>query len=260
MLTNYHTHCERCKHAQGSVQDYVQQAIKEGFDILGMSDHLPYPHYDYGYRMDFAEIWDYIYDVREAQEKFGNKLKLLLGFEGEYLLAYRKYYEELLDEYGVEYLVLGQHFYDIGGHWQSAYNISDTAECITYARSVSEALDTGYYSLLAHPDIVGVNQLPWDKNMDEMTRIILESALKNDIPLEINANGVRRGFINDELGQHYMYPHFKFWEKAAEAGAKVIINSDCHSPAILNDSDVQKCRDIAKNWGLNVIDEIVIKG
>ena len=77
-----------------------------------------------------------------------------------------------------------------------------------------------------------------------------------DIPLEINANGVRRGFITDELGTHYMYPHFKFWEKVAEAKAKVVISADCHNPALLNDSDVQKCRDIAKNWGLHVIDAI----
>ena len=53
-----------------------------------------------------------------------------------------------------------------------------------------------------------------------------------------------------------MYPHYKFWEKAAEAKAKVIIGSDCHNPALLNDCDVQKCRDIAKNWGLRVIDTL----
>ena len=27
MLTNYHTHCDLCKHAEGSVEVYVQQAI-----------------------------------------------------------------------------------------------------------------------------------------------------------------------------------------------------------------------------------------
>ena len=256
MLTNYHTHCQRCKHAEGSVEVYVQQAIIEGFDVLGMSDHLPYPDHDYGYRMDFGEIGDYISEVRDAQKKFGERLTVLLGFESEYMSDYRYYYEELLDGYGVEYLILGQHFYDIGGHWQSAYGISDTSECINYARSICEGLDTGYYSLLAHPDIVGVNLLPWDRNMEKMTDMIVEAAVKHDIPLEINANGIRRGFVKDELGLHYMYPHYKFWEKAAEAKAKVIISADCHNPALLNDSDVTKCRDIAKNWGLQVIDRI----
>lgn len=259
MLTNYHTHCSLCRHAEGSVEAYVQQAVSDGFDVLGMSDHVPYPNFDYGYRMEFAEIWDYICDVREAREKYGAKLKILLGFECEYMRDYRRYYEELLTEYGIEYLVLGQHFYDISKRWQSAYDISDTAECVTYARSVSEGLDMGYYSLLAHPDIVGVNCLEWDRNMDEMTDIIINSAVKNEVPLEINANGVRRGIICDSLGEHYMYPHFKFWEKVAGSGAEVIISADCHNPALLNDSDVQKCRAIARNWGLNVIDEMKVK-
>ena len=261
MLTNYHTHCERCKHAEGSVEDYVKQAVAEGYDVLGMSDHLPYPDYDYGYRMDFGEINDYIGEVRAAQAQFGGRLKLLLGFEGEYLREYRKYYEELFTRYGVEYLILGQHFYDINGYWKSAYDIDDTEECLSYARSISEGLGTGYYSLLAHPDIVGVNRLPWDKNMEKMTDIIIESALKHHIPLEINANGIRRGIYDDrELGMHYMYPHYKFWEKAAEAKAEVIISADCHNPALLNDADVQRCRDIARNWGLNVIERLVISG
>ena len=57
MLTNYHTHTFRCQHANGTVEDYVREAIAKGFDILGMSDHVPYPHYEFGYRMPMAEIW-----------------------------------------------------------------------------------------------------------------------------------------------------------------------------------------------------------
>ena len=78
MLTNYHTHCERCKHAEGSVENYVQQAIIDGFSVLGMSDHVPYPDFDYGYRMDFAEIGDYIAEVREAQKKYSERVFSLI--------------------------------------------------------------------------------------------------------------------------------------------------------------------------------------
>ena len=96
MLTNYHTHCDLCKHAEGNVEDYVKQAVKDGFDVLGMSDHVPYPDYDYGYRMEFAEIWDYICDVRDAQKKYGGRLRILLGFESEYMREYLAMrYEEL---------------------------------------------------------------------------------------------------------------------------------------------------------------------
>ena len=99
MLTNYHTHCFRCQHAEGSVEDYVTEAITRQFDKLGMSDHVPYPHYDYGLRMPMSEIWDYIYEVREAQEKYKDRIQVLLGFESEYLCTQRAYYEELLTDW-----------------------------------------------------------------------------------------------------------------------------------------------------------------
>lgn len=258
MLTNYHTHCFRCQHANGTVEDYVLQALRQNFDILGMSDHVPYPHHDYGLRMKMGEIWDYIDEVSEAKKKYGSMLKILLGFESEYICSQRKYYEELLNNYQVEYLILGQHFFEYCGKLKSSFDISDSIDCVRYANSVADGLGTGYYSLLAHPDIVGINKLPWDRNMDEMTDIIIESAVKYDIPLEINANGIRRGLINDELGLHYMYPHFKFWEKAAEAKAKVMISSDCHAPQLLLDNDVIRARRFADEMGLNVIDVLPI--
>lgn len=258
MRTNYHTHCFRCQHAGGTVEDYVAEAIRKDFDILGMSDHLPYPHYDYGLRMPMAEIWDYIYEVEDAKKKYGSQLEILLGFESEYLCSQRHYYEKLLNDYRVEYLVLGQHFFDYGGPFKSSFAISNTADCVRYGKSVAEALGTGYYALLAHPDIVGVNQLPWDRNMDEMTDIIIESAVKYDIPLEVNANGIRRGLIKDAEGVHYMYPHLKFWEKAAEAKAKTVISADCHAPHLLLDTDVERARQFAEEMKLNIIDVLPI--
>ena len=51
MLTNYHTHCNLCKHAGGTIEEYVLEAVDKGFDILGMSDHLPYKDVDYGYHI-----------------------------------------------------------------------------------------------------------------------------------------------------------------------------------------------------------------
>lgn len=261
MLTNYHTHCLRCEHAEGTEADYVNKAIEQGFDILGMSDHVPYPGNLEGFRMKFEEIDDYIDTVRAEAEKNKDKIEVLLGFESEYLPKKRDYYESLLTKYGVDYLALGQHFFSVNslGSQKSAFFITESVDCITYAKSVVEAMSTGYYAFVAHPDIVGVNMLPWDKNFDKMSDIIIDAAIKYDIPLEVNANGIRRGLIEDGMcGTHYMYPHYKFWEKVAEAKVKTIVSSDCHAPHLLFDDDVRKVRQIAENWGLNIIDVLPI--
>ena len=43
MIANYHTHTPRCGHAIGSEEEYVRCALEAGFQILGFSDHTPYP-------------------------------------------------------------------------------------------------------------------------------------------------------------------------------------------------------------------------
>ena len=42
MLANYHTHTQRCGHAIGEDREYIEQAVKNGFGILGFSDHCPW--------------------------------------------------------------------------------------------------------------------------------------------------------------------------------------------------------------------------
>ena len=60
MKVNYHTHTYRCKHAGGTEEDYIKAAIENDFDIIGISDHAPFPDYDFGYRMDYCELDEYI--------------------------------------------------------------------------------------------------------------------------------------------------------------------------------------------------------
>ncbi|MDD5293042.1 MAG: PHP domain-containing protein [Candidatus Izemoplasmatales bacterium] len=47
MKNNYHTHMYLCRHAVGSVEDYVEKAIELGFTSLGMSDHAPFESLKY---------------------------------------------------------------------------------------------------------------------------------------------------------------------------------------------------------------------
>ena len=42
MTENYHTHTARCRHAAGTEEEYVLQAIAGGLKVLGFSDHTPF--------------------------------------------------------------------------------------------------------------------------------------------------------------------------------------------------------------------------
>ena len=77
MKTNYHTHTYRCKHAMGNDERIVLNAIKADFDILGFSDHTPWPHfpadYDSHVRMEPQYLPEYCGSVNRLREKYKDK-------------------------------------------------------------------------------------------------------------------------------------------------------------------------------------------
>ena len=104
MKTNYHTHTSRCRHAQGTERDYVQAAVKAGMNILGFSDHAPFPDRDFGLRMEYSELDDYLNAIDSLTKEFSTDIILLKSLEIEYLPEYSSYYEKLLTDKHLDYL------------------------------------------------------------------------------------------------------------------------------------------------------------
>ncbi len=257
MKTNYHTHTSRCKHASGSAKDYLLNAIEKNISILGFSDHAPFKDELYESRMDFCELEEYINDVTTLKKEYSNKIDIKCGLEIEYIPSKNWYYKELLNNYDIDYLVLGQHFFtDSNGNFTNTYLLKDSSKYIEYAKVAIKGMETGFFKFLAHPDVVFINDLPWDKNCEKFCDILINSAKQNDFILEFNANGIRKGEHNFCDGFRYSYPHKEFWYKVAKNNIKVIINSDCHKPEYVWDSSMDKAYDMAKSIGLNIINKI----
>lgn len=256
MKSNFHTHTNRCRHAGGTEADYAAEAFEKGLDILGFSDHAPFRDVDYGYRMQFDELSDYVAAVHAEHEKYAGKMRILTGLEIEYLPKYSHYYEYLLNDLKLNYLALGEHFFDVNGEVVNIFSSENTDTFVLYAKAIAEALKTKYFTFLAHPDIMFLNCFAWDKNCDRACDIIVDAAVQTDIPVEFNANGIRRGKQEYPDGIRDPYPHPKFWSMAKEAGLKVLVGSDCHNPSQVYDESMQTAVNRAKNFKLNIIEEI----
>ena len=236
MKFNYHTHCEYCGHANGCCEDYVKEALKSNLKILGFSDHGPLPGDGFGFRMDYDNLKQYINEINILKTEYKDKIKLLCGLEIEYISSFDSYYEKLLKNKTVDYLILGQHYYEDTNN--NIHNIYD-AECtdcfIDYAQSSVKGMKTGYFKYLAHPDLMYENNFKWDENCDKAADIIIDAAEKYHFILEINANGFRKGLSDMCDGVRYQYPHDSFWKKVSGRNINVIIGCDAHDPAQLND-------------------------
>ncbi len=253
---NYHGHCNYCRHAKGTAQEYVLEAVRRNLIRMGFTDHLAYPDDRFGNRMPYEEMGRYLQEITDLKETFADKLEILRGFEGEYAGNDWKYYEYLLNLDQCDYLILGQHHYETeDGRWFCIYGLDSTEQYPGYSRNVVEAMRTGYFRYVAHPDVIFLNDFPWDKNCDEACDIIISGAVKYNCPLEFNANGLRRGKQTFADGERYPYPHRKFWEKVKGTGLRVYVGSDCHEPCHIYDNYVVRSYEILADMGIPVCTE-----
>lgn len=252
MYANYHTHTSRCKHAQGEDREYVEAAIEAGMRILGFSDHCPWVFpdgYESGIRMECSEIDSYFDSLIQLREEYKDDIRLLIGFESEYVPELMEAQDRLFANYPLDYMILGQHF--LGIEEGSMYMGNPTAEESTleqYVDMVIEGMDSGRYAYLAHPDLVhfiGDREI-YDFHMRRMLSYLLD----NSYPVEINMLGALQG-------RHY--PNARFLELAGEMGNACIIGVDAHSPDLLKNREGELlCRRMAEKYGLRIRELLLI--
>lgn len=261
MLSNYHTHTYLCNHAEGYLEDYLLVAKAEGLDILGFSDHCPYPR-------DGLDTWAQIRMSPEDAVKYSKDIKTIAkdksiqifsGFECEWDFRYESWYKDFLfAELEADYLVFGAHWVYDNGNFIYAPEIQTKKQLFKYFDTIIEGLASGFFSFLAHPDLIMANGRPWDENLKAGFNAVIEASIQYKIPLEINGQGLSRPKILDENGERYQYPYDKFWEIVGEKNLSVICNSDAHFPSDLL-AGVKRARNYAKKMQLAIIEELNIK-
>lgn len=257
MLTNYHTHHDRCLHADGQIEDYIKEAVKNQYVEIGMSCHAPYENFpELGTRrMKYEDLAVYFKDIEAAQQKYP-QIKILKSLECEYFPKVHQYVESLVTK--TDYLILAQHFIQIDGKYQDAFHFTKPRQLEVYVEKIEEAIQTKMFKILAHPDVFMTLYPQWDEACEAATHRIAKVANEYDVILEVNANGLRRGIVKDNDGERYPYPSEKFWNIIAShyPQTKVLVNSDCHNPNFLNDKYMKMAREMAKDWNLNVLERL----
>ena len=243
---NYHTHTVRCRHARGSEREYIESAIKNGFKILGFSDHTPQP-YDSGFvspiRMLMSELDGYVDTLKALREEYAGRIDIKIGLEAEY---YPERFDTPMKEVrkrDIDYLILGQHHVpDEEYGYYSGNPTSDEDLLGAYADLVIEALETGEFMYLAHPDLIHYTG-PEDVFISHMMRIC-EYAKEKDFPLELNG----LGFITCRW-----YPAESFFRAASDTGCRIIYGCDAHAPEqLMQPSDVPGITDFMKSTGVSL--------
>ncbi|QWC00699.1 histidinol-phosphatase [Mycoplasmatota bacterium] len=254
---NYHTHCHLCKHAIGTVEDYVIKAIENGFQAIGISDHAPLDFLEErSVRMAVKDYPKYIQELKHAIVHYLEYILIYRSLEIEYFDFLHKHYDDLLSH--LDYLILGQHYIQDGDELKSIYKIKTLNELNIYKNTVIKAMNTGYFKILAHPDIFLINQGKLNQDILNMCEEIIDAAMKNNVLLELNANGLRKKKHKEDGKWYPKYPRNEFWEIVNKKKAKTIISADAHDPKHLVDEAMDKAYELARHLSLEVEEELVL--
>ncbi len=244
---NYHTHTYRCSHASGTEREYIKRAVDNGVKFMGFSDHVPLKigNYESRYRVPEEKATEYVSFINKLKEEFKEKIEISVGFEMEY---YPEYFNNMLQsvkKYGAQYLILGQHFLEeeSKGGLPSTAKRDNIYDLKKYVSLVIEAMETGVFTYLAHPDVFNFSG---DKNtyLKEMEKICVASK-KLDIPLEINFLGIK--------GKRH-YPNPEFWKSAGRIGCPVTFGFDAHDVNSAFDGEsLIIAEEMVENYNLNYI-------
>ncbi len=252
MIANYHTHTYRCRHASGTEREYVERAIEGGLKILGFSDHTPNP-YPEGFawrdRMSLEEMEGYVNTVLALRDEYRDDIEIRLGLEVEYYEDHFEGLMQFLQDYPVEYFLLAQHSLEDRHGYRTEEEEADPGLLERYCEIVIEAMRTGRFTYVAHPDAFRYRGDP--ALYDAPVRRLCRCASDLGIPLEINLNGLRKNGY---------YPAERFWKIAGEEGCTAVFGADAHEPVnVWQPQTLERAEELVQRLRLRLADTVNLR-
>ncbi|MEB1807959.1 MAG: histidinol-phosphatase [Bacillaceae bacterium] len=233
-----HTHHERCGHAEGTIEAYIQAAIEKDLEVIGIADHAPYFHKNEdhpspGITMAKSDFPNYVNEVLSLKEKYSNKIQVLLGIECDFFPGQMDNYKKELQKYPFDYIIGSVHFVE---------NISifkkDRFEGLTeeqkrqtkeeYYRLIELSARSGMFQVLGHIDAMKGFYPEFSQIETEAIEKTLPILAESDLAIEINTSGKTK----DAGG---WYPSDEILERARYYNVQVTFGSDAHTPDRVGD-------------------------
>ena len=240
---NFHTHTNRCGLISSSKdEDYVLAAIKKGMTSFGFTEHAPSPKVEYdeiNERLSNDQVTEYINSIRRLNRDYP-EIDVFVGFEAQYSEALKLHLINLRKQ--VDYMILGQHEVIIDG---KKVDPNDNPEYpLIYARSIINALDSGIFDIVAHPDYFMVyrdtctsfeNYSLFMENASKAADMIGRKCEELDIPLEINLDSITRVEHDNYRDGEHSFTHPSFFNELIKYNVKFMYGADAHRPKAIKD-------------------------
>ena len=223
MIIDLHNHTTLCNHAEGTMEEYIRQAIAKGINTFGFSDHAPM-NFDQAWRMKFSEMESYEKDVVHLKEKYRNDITILMAYEVDFLEGY---IDENVLKRPVDYFIGSVHYL---GNWGfdnpeyiGGYHNQDIDEIWErYFNAIEQLANSRLFDIVGHLDLIKVFKFLPKKDVKSLALPAIKAIKKADMAVELNAAGYRKPIQEP-------YPSHPLMELLAEHDIPITFGSDAHS-------------------------------
>jgi len=238
---DYHMHTPLCRHAAGEPIEYAKHAVSIGLTEIGFSDHSPMRQDNFdNWRMNLAQLGEYIAKVRKAQKDFP-QLTIRLALEVDYLPGHEDWIRELAARHPWDYFIGSVHY--VSDNWDidnpaklSEWKNRDAFEVWTaYFDRLTMAAESKLFEIIGHADLpkkfghrptrdpasAGSSGAAGCTPLYEK---FLAAAKKSGCAIELNTAGLRKDCRE-------IYPSREILQIAFQKGVPITFGSDAHAPA-----------------------------
>ena len=242
MKANYHTHTSFCD-GKNTPEEMVVAAIEKGFDTLGFTAHAMYPFEGEGY-LPTARYDEYVQTIRSLARTYGDRIKILLGFEADYIPGCTTPDRARYAPFKPDYLIGSIHFVCAGSPEKRVavdysperltagirefFGGDAKAFLQTYFAALREMVSCYDFDIVGHADLPRKfngklhyfdEEAPWYRDEILRTADVLAASGKT---VEINTGAISRGWMDTP------YPSGEFRRLLLARGVQMVVNSDAH--------------------------------
>lgn len=250
---NFHTHT-RFSDGQLEAVDYVVQAINEGMEALGFTDHSPLP-FDNPFSLKTSDIPVYISTIRSLQSAYAGQIEIYMGLEMDYVPDMSEPFDQLSKKMGLDYVIGSVHL--VGKSSQEALWFTDGPDRDVYDAGLrqffggniqkavgaffsqtNEMIVNETFDVIGHFDKIKMhNQGRYFSESDHWYRNHIFETLhlikEKGLIAEVNTRGIYKKRCDS------LYPSGWILREMNKMGIPVLISSDAHHPGELQEEFVR---------------------
>ena len=242
-LFNLHTH-SNFSDGKANAEDVVIEAINQGLEVLGFSDHSPVP-FENTFAIKNDNVNNYITTIKSLKEKYQDKIDIYCSMEMDFIPGIVKNFKKTKEELGLDYMIGSVHLVgnDIERLWfidgskvetydeglNNYFNGDIKKGVKTFFYQYNELIETEEFDIVGHFDKIKMHNrdryfLEEDKWYRDLLMETLTLIKEKSLIVEVNTRGIYKKRSTDFYPSSWILPIMR------EMNIPVVISSDAHLP------------------------------